>query len=58
MEDVDEVEDVAEQTHSAANVDIGMEETHSAVDEVATNTPLTFKDEYAKSIQPVMAKVD
>jgi hypothetical protein len=58
MEDVDEVEDVDEPTHSAANVDIGMEETHGAVDEVATNTPLTFKDEYAKSIQPVMAKVD
>ena len=56
MEDV--VYNNAEPTTSAASVDTAMEETHGAVNEVETNAALSFKDEYAKSIKPVMAKVD
>jgi hypothetical protein len=56
MEDV--VDDDDEPTNCAANVDTGMEETHGVVNEVATNTAIYFKDDYAKSIKPVMTKVD
>ena len=65
MEDVDESND--EPSNCVANVDTGMEGMHGVVNEVATNTAsllattntaLSFRDEYAKSITPVMAKVD
>jgi hypothetical protein len=35
-----------------------MDETHVVVNEGVTNTAIAFKDEYAKSIKPVMAKVE
>jgi len=35
-----------------------MDETHGVVNEVVNNTSLSFKDEYAQSIKPIMAKVD
>ncbi len=56
MEDVDDDDD--EPSNCAANVDTGMEGMHGVVNEIATNTALSFRDEYAKSIKPVMAKVD
>ena len=52
------MEDVVVPTLCAANVDTGMEDTQAVVSEVETNTTLFFKEEYAKSIQPLMAKVD
>ena len=35
-----------------------MDETHGVVNEGVTKTAISFKDEYAKSSKPVMAKVD
>jgi hypothetical protein len=52
------MEDVVEPALCAANFDTGMEETQAVVSEVESNTTLSFKEDYAKSIQPVMAKVD
>jgi len=52
------VDDGDEPAISAANVDTGMDETHCTVNEDVTTTAISFKDEYAKSIKPVMAKVD
>jgi len=56
MEDVDDDND--EPSNCVAIVDTGIEGMHGAVDEVATNTALSFRDEYAKSIAHVIAKVD
>jgi hypothetical protein len=56
MEDVDD--DDAEPSNCVANVDTGMERMHGVVSEVATNTAISFRDEYAKSIKPLMAKVN
>ena len=42
----------------AANVDTVMDDMHGVVNEGVTNTAISFKDECAKSIKPVMAKID
>ena len=52
------MEDVVEPTSRAANVYTGMKETRVVMNEVESNTTLSFKEENAMSIQPVMAKVD
>ena len=56
MEDVDDDND--EPSNCVASVDTGIEGMHGVVNEVATNTSLSFRHEYAKSIARVMAKVD
>jgi len=44
-------------TSCAANIDTAVEEAFAIVDEVDNITALSFKHEYGKSIQPIMAKV-
>ena len=56
MKDVDDDDD--EPSNCVANVDNGMEGMHGVVNEVATNTALAFRDEYARSIKPMITKVD
>ncbi len=56
MEDVESDND--EPSNCVAIVDTGIEGMHGVVKEAANNTALSFRDEYAKSTTPVMAKVD
>ena len=53
MEDVGDDGD-----EQAANVDPGMEKMQGVVNEIESNTVISFKEDYAKSIQQVMAMVD
>ena len=42
--------------HAQVWLSCRMDETHGVVNESVANTAIPFKDEYAKSIMPVMAK--
>jgi hypothetical protein len=55
--DVDDDDD--EPNNCVANFDTGMEGMHVVMNEIVTNTiALSFRYDYAKSVKPMMEKVD